>query len=95
MAAARGLEIRDGLHREYSDVLTPAALATLSTLAPFNRERRALMATRMHRRLERARDAKRIDFLDPALIIPRTQIRVQDARAGNFEEIAPLSCDWR
>ena len=97
MAAARSLEIRDGLHREYSDVLTPAALATLSTLAPFNRERRALMAARMHRRLERARDAKRIDFLDPALIIPRTQIRVQDAREGNFEgsEIpADLQRQW-
>jgi malate synthase len=85
MAAAKSLEIRDGLDREYSDVLTPAALAALSALAPFNRERRALMAARMHRRLERTRDAKCIDFLDPSSIIPRTQIRVQDAREGNFE----------
>ena len=32
-----------------------------------------------------ARHRRRIDFLDPESVIPRTAIRVADARAGNFD----------
>jgi malate synthase len=43
------------------------------------------MAARIARRLARARDQQRIGFLDPQSMIPRTGIRVQDARDGDFE----------
>jgi malate synthase len=56
----------------------------MSALAPFNRERRQLMAERIQRRNRRARDKQPLTFLDPSSVIPRTQIRVQDARDGAF-----------
>src|SRR5262245_34498209 len=42
------------------------------------------MAARIERRAARARNKQRIDFLDPSATIPRTKLRVQDARAGAF-----------
>ena len=84
MAPSDVLRIRDGLLRTHSDVLTPAALDVLAALAPLDRERRALMDARMRCRAERARDRRRITFLDPASIIGGTDIRVQDARDGHF-----------
>jgi len=55
------------------------------------------MAARIHRRARRARDRRRIEFLDPAITIPGTDITVQDARDGKFEggEIpADLKRQW-
>ncbi|MFY9557011.1 MAG: malate synthase [Blastocatellia bacterium] len=69
----------------YPDVYTPPALEALEVLAPFNSDRRDLMTRRIARRLGRERDRRRIDFLEPQALIPRTKIRVQDARDGNFE----------
>jgi Malate synthase len=43
------------------------------------------MARRIARRLTRERGRQRIAFLDPQALIPRTGIRVQDARDGNFD----------
>jgi malate synthase len=43
------------------------------------------MASRSARRLDRIRNRKRITFLDPNTLIPRTDIRVKDARDGNFD----------
>ena len=43
------------------------------------------MAKRISRRLARERDRRRITFLETESVIPRTSIRVQDARDGNFE----------
>ncbi|HXO21288.1 MAG TPA: malate synthase [Thermoanaerobaculia bacterium] len=81
---APSLEIRRGLAEAYPDVLTAAARDALDALAPLDGDRRELMAARMARRLERARHGRRIEFLDPEALIPRTDIRVRDARAGNF-----------
>ena len=94
---ASGLEIRAGLEREYADILTPEAVAALAALAKFNPERRALMEARVWRRAERARDKRRIDFLDPDALIPRTRIGVRDAREGRFaggEIPADLRRQW-
>src|SRR6185295_18231656 len=76
---------RDISIRSYADVYTPAAFEALEVLAPLNRDRRELMARRIARRLTRENDRQRITFLDPDAVIPRTDIRVQDARDGNFE----------
>jgi malate synthase len=81
----RRLDYRNNVLMSYPDVFVPAALDALDALAPFNRDRRELMTSRIARRLSRARDRQRISFLDPQALIPRTGIRVQDARGGNFE----------
>jgi malate synthase len=91
------LEVRRGLLDAYADVLTPEVLAALAALAPFDGERRAVMASRMERRLERARDRRPIGFLDTDALIPRTSIRVGEARAGTFagsEIPADLRRQW-
>ena len=93
----RRLDYRDGVLKAYPEVYTPAALEALEVLAPLNRDRRELMARRIARRLERERDQRRLEFLDPQALIPRTAILVQDARDGNFEgsEIpADLKRQW-
>src|SRR5262249_10863601 len=81
----RILEIRAGALPAYPDVYTPAALAALEALAPLNRDRRSIMAARTARRLDRIRERRRIGFLDPQAVIPRTSLRIQDAREGRFE----------
>jgi malate synthase len=81
----RRLDYRNSVLKAYLDVYTPAALETLEVLAPLNSDRRELMARRIDRRVTRQRERQRIDFLDPDALIPRTDIRVQDARDGNFE----------
>ena len=79
------LEIRDNLKQSYADGYTNDALATLAALAPLNRDRRELMAARTERRRRRFENRERLAFLDPDSLIPRTQIKVQDARDGNFD----------
>jgi malate synthase len=79
------LEIRSGLEDDYTDVYTPEVLAALALLAPLNNERHDVMLARMERRSDRIRLKRHIEFLDPKAQIPRTQITVKDARAGNFE----------
>jgi malate synthase len=91
------LLIRTGLLEHYPDVLTPAALDALEALAGFNGERRRVMRERIERRAARFRDGRRIGFLDPGAVIPRTGLTVQQARAGQFEgsEIpADLQRQW-
>jgi len=91
------LEYRDGVLKAYPEVYTPAALEALEALAPLNRDRRDLMTARIARRLARAHGRQRITFLEPEALIPRTGIRVQDARHGKFEgsEIpADLKRQW-
>lgn len=94
---ARALEFRDDVLRAYPDVLSAAVLSALDALAPLEDDRRQVMATRMARRLERARQGRHIAFLDPEAVIPRTSIRVRDARDGNFvgsEIPADLRRQW-
>jgi len=78
------LEIRANLQSTYPDVFTPAALRALEALAHFDDDCKQVMAGRIERRAARARERKRIAFLDPGSRIPRTQITVQDARDGRF-----------
>jgi malate synthase len=84
MSQARRIEIRAGLERTYSDVFTPEALELLNALAPLDADRKAAMRSRIERRAARARNRERLSFLDPNVPIARTNIRVQDARDGNF-----------
>jgi malate synthase len=79
------LEIRGQLAHTYADVYTPSALEALHVIGPLDRDRHALMADRIARRAARARDRRRIAFLDPASRIPRTSVTVQQAREGGFE----------
>ncbi len=93
----RTLEIQDRLLKAYPDVYTPEAIVAMEALAPFDRERLAVMKTRIARRIERAREHRRIEFLDPDSLIEGTTIRVADARSGNFDgsEIPPdLQRQW-
>ena len=78
------LQVRDGLQREYDDVLTTPALETIDALAALDNDRKALMAARIARRAARAKNRERIGFLDLDALIPRTSISVSDARAGAF-----------
>src|SRR5258706_1997046 len=79
------LALREGVLQRYEDVLTPAALAALEALAPFNAERQRIMRERIARRSARQRESRRIEFLDPSATIPRTKLTVAQARAGDFE----------
>ncbi len=91
------LQLRPGVAGGYPDLWTPETLAALAALAPLDDDRAALMAERIARRRTRQRDRRRLDFLDPDALIPRTGLRVGDARAGNFDgsEIPPdLERQW-
>lgn len=97
MGDARELEIRGGLAGSYSAVYTAPALAALRQLAPFDTDRRALMAARIERRAERASNRQRITFLDPHTVIPRMGLTAQRTRDGEFagSEIPPdLQRQW-
>jgi len=91
------LELRRDLRRNYADVYTPEAFAALEALAALDADRRTLMRARIARRADRYRQRRRIDFLAPDSLVPRTSIRVADARAGRFAggEIPPdLERQW-
>ena len=96
-ASSGHLLFREGIRQHYPDVLTPEALDALEALAGFNAERRRIMDERIARRTARFREGRRIGFLDPAAVIPRTALTVQQAREGKFEgsEIPPdLQRQW-
>ncbi len=78
------LEIRNDLENSYPDVYTPEVVDALEFLARFNGDQKLLMARRIERRAERFRNRHRIRFMDPNDYIPRTNIKVQDARDGKF-----------
>jgi malate synthase len=69
----------------YPDVYTAAALAALEALAPLDARRQDLMAARIARRGQRAKDRRPIEFLPEDALIDGTSISVADARAGRFE----------
>ena len=76
----------------YPDVFTTAAVDALRALAPFERDRREVMAARLARRGDRAAHRRRIAFLDPGATIGRTGITVQAAREGQFDG-SPIPVD--
>ena len=77
--------IRSAARSEYPDIYTAEAVAALEALAPLDTRRDELMAARIARRAERARNGERIDFLPEESVIDGTDIKVADARAGRFE----------
>ena len=79
------LHIRDNIEQSYGDVYTPEAIAALEFMSRFNGEQKAIMEKRTQRRKNRYEAGERITFLDPDSLIPRTSIKVQDARDGKFE----------
>ncbi len=81
----------------YPDLFTPAVHSALRALLPLEEHRRRLMAARLRRRAERFQRRQPIDFLPADGTVPGTELRVQDAREGNFDgaEIPPdLSRQW-
>jgi len=91
------IQIRDHLDRDYPDVYTPEVLTALSSLSELNHDRLAIMRKRMDRRTERGEKQQPLNFLSPDDYIPRTSIRVQDARDGKFigpEIPADLQRQW-
>ena len=86
------LAIRNNLRTDYTDVLTPGVLDALEVLSGFNQTIKTVMQRRLELRAERAQGKRCITFLDPDSLIPRTGIKVQDAREGKFEG-APIPPD--
>jgi malate synthase len=80
-----GITFRSNLKEDYKDIYTAEALAALASLAPFNADIKAAMAARIQQRSERQQHKQRIGFTDPETNIPRTGIKVKDARLGKFE----------
>ena len=78
-------KIHGNVREKYNDVYTPEVLAALSSLAHFNKEVKDAMTARIKRRAERQQTKTKISFLGPESLIPRTKIKVQDARDGKFE----------
>jgi malate synthase len=78
------LEFRSTVKTDYADVLTADAIRALEVLAPFDTDRKQLMAARIERRGRRAAERQRLTFLDPESTIGRTSITVRDAREGKF-----------
>src|SRR5687768_17466853 len=79
------ISIRANLKELYNDIYTPEVLSALSSLARFNTDIKTAMDARLKRRTERQQQKKRISFLNADTIIPRTNIKVRDAREGKFE----------
>ncbi len=79
------LHIRDNIEQSYGDVYTPEALEALEFMSLYNGEQKVLMEKRTRRRKRRYESRERITFLDPDSLIPRTNMKVQDARDGKFE----------
>jgi malate synthase len=91
------LEFRGQVVRDYDDILTSDVIVALEMLVRFDDERKAVMASRLARRDQRARSKQRITFLDPDARIARTDLTVADARAGRFsgsEIPADLRRQW-
>ena len=96
-ASPQKVQIRADLESAYSDVYTPEALTALAEMAHFNTDQKEVMAKRNDRRLRRFRNREKITFLNEDSFIPRTEIKVLDAREGRFvgcEIPADLQRQW-
>ncbi|MCZ6775656.1 MAG: malate synthase [Ignavibacteria bacterium] len=76
--------MRDDLQSSYRDVYTPEVMTALASLARFNKDQKTVMVKRIKKRAERARNRQKITFLDENGDVPRTNIKVQEARDGKF-----------
>jgi len=77
--------IQDKLMEAYGDVYTSESLSALSSLAHFNKQIDEMMVARIEKRAMRQQSKMRIAFSDPESFIPRTNIKLKDAREGKFE----------
>jgi malate synthase len=59
-------------------------MTALASLARFNKDQKTVMVKRIKKRAERARTRQKITFLDENANVPRTNIKVQEARDGKF-----------
>ena len=84
----QGVQMRENLRADYADIFTSEALDALTALASFNEQQKELMDKGSQRRLQRFHDHEKIQFLDAESTIPRTQIKVEDARAGRYGRCA-------
>ena len=82
---SQNLSFRAGVFQSYPDIYTPEALAALTSLSSFNKEIKEVMANRILKRKYRQDNNLKIQFPNPDNFIPRTQIKVIDARNGKFE----------
>ncbi len=82
---SNSIVIRQKLKEIYNDVYTDEVLTALSSIAHFNDDIKSVMTSRLKRRASRQQQKLRIAFPDPESFIPRTNIKVKDARDGNFE----------
>lgn len=88
---------RSNIRDVYNDIYTSEVLSALSVLSQFNNDIKDVMLKRIKLRDERQHNRKRMTFMDPDSYIPRTNIKVQDARDGRFEGAtipADLQCQW-
>jgi len=81
----KNIIIRNNLQELYKDVYTTEAVSVLSALSGFNTVIKEAMDLRIRTRNDRQRSKTRIGFNEPGALIPRTSIKVQDARDGKFE----------
>jgi len=79
------MNVPDDLKKTYSDIYTLEVLSVLSSPAHFNPDIKEAMTSRLKRREDCQKSNEKIIFLDPDTYIPRTKIKVQDSRSGNFE----------
>ena len=78
------IRIKNELKSAYLDVYTPEVISALASLARFNKTQKMLMTKRIERRIERARKKQSIEFLNAEDYIQGTNIKVKEAREGNF-----------
>lgn len=81
----KNINIHHSLKEAYSDVYTYEVLSALSSLSHFNKSIKEVMVSRIKRRAERQQYKMRVTFPDSESFIPRTSIKVKDARDGKFE----------
>ena len=78
--SARRLQVRGDLENEYKDVLTLEAVEALEALAGLDADRKTVMAARIARRAQRARDRQRVRDVAAGLTADAPQ-RLDDVSA--------------
>ncbi len=71
----QNLQIRNNLLELYPDIYTPEALSSLAALAPFNKDIREVMASRIARRAERYQNRTRILFWTRRILSPEQALK--------------------
>ena len=79
------ITIPDHLLSAYPDVYTEEVRKALARLAPLDAEQKVLMAKRNDRRRRRHETNEHLTFLKSEEVIAGTNLKVSDARNGNFE----------